>query len=52
MMSAVFTHNTESSLVRIHVGKQTKEVRKAVIENAAKEFYKHVQKAEALKSKV
>ena len=35
---------TEKAIVRIHPGKLSEEERKVVIENAAKQFYKAIQK--------
>ena len=37
---------TEKAIVRIHPGKLTEEQRKAVLENAAKEFFRAIQKAQ------
>lgn len=37
---------TDKAIVRIHPGKLTKEQRKVVLENAAKDFYKAIQKAQ------
>lgn len=36
---------TEKAIVRIHPGKLTEEQRKVVLENAAKDFFKTVQRA-------
>lgn len=37
---------TDKAIVRIHPGMLTKEQRKVVLENAAKDFYKAIQKAQ------
>lgn len=39
------------AIVRVHDGKLTEEQRKVVIENAAKDFYKAIQRAEAQKKR-
>lgn len=36
---------TEKAIVRIHPGKLTEEERKAVLENAARNFFRAIQKA-------
>ena len=41
---------TEKAIVRIHPGKLTEEERKVVFVNAAKEFYKAIQKQQNQKS--
>ena len=41
---------TEKAIVRFHPGKLTAEERKAVIEDAAREFYEAIQKAKNQKS--
>ena len=43
-------YKTEKAIVRIHPGKLSEEERRAVIENAAREFYKAIQKAKNQKS--
>lgn len=39
------------AIVRIHPGKRSEEERKVALENAAKQFWKALQKAEAAKGK-
>ena len=46
----VFVRETEKAIVRIHSGKLTEEQRKAVIINAAKDFYKAIQRANQQKA--
>ena len=43
-------YKTDKAIVRIHPGKLSEEERKVVITNAAKEFYKAIQKAENTQS--
>ena len=50
MEGAVAEYNFEKATVRIHPGKLSEEERRAVIENAAREFYKAIQKAKNQKS--
>lgn len=45
-MEEVKEYRTEKAIVRIHPGKLTEEQRKAVLENAAKEFFRAIQKAQ------
>lgn len=40
----------EKAIVRIHPGKLTEEQRKVVLENAARDFYKAIQKQKAQRS--
>jgi len=40
-----------NAIVRVHDGKLTEEQRRVVIENAAKDFYKAIQRAEAQKKR-
>jgi len=40
------------AVVRIHTGKRSEEERRKVLEDAAKEFYKALQKAEAAKGQM
>ena len=42
---------TEKAVVRIHPGKLTEEERKAVLERAAKEFLRNIQKKGAISGK-
>lgn len=42
-------YNFGFAIVRVHDGKLTEEERKRVIENAAKDYYKAIQRAEAQK---
>ena len=44
MEGAVKEYITEKGMVRFHPGKLSEEERKVVIVNAAKEFYKAIQK--------
>lgn len=48
---SVTEYRFENAIVRIHDGKLTEEQRKVVIENAAKDFYKAIQRAEAQKKR-
>ena len=43
--NGVVEYHTDTAIVRIHPGKRTEDERKAVLENAAKEFYKAIQKS-------
>ena len=43
--NGVVEYHTDKAIVRIHPGKRTAEERKAVLENAAKDFYKAIQKS-------
>jgi hypothetical protein len=45
MEGAVLEYKTEKAIVRIHPGKLSEEERKVVMTNAAKEFYKAIQKS-------
>ena len=44
-------YNFGFAIVRVHDGKLTEEERKRVIENAAKDYYKAIQRAEAQKKR-
>lgn len=44
--NGVVEYETGRAVVRIHPGKLTEEQRKAVLENAAKEFFRAIQKAQ------
>lgn len=44
-------YNFGFAIVRVHDGKLTEEQRRVVIENAAKDFYKAIQRAEAQKKR-
>lgn len=44
--SGVVEYDMGRAIVRIHPGKLTEEQRKAVLENAAKEFFRAIQKAQ------
>ena len=50
-MEGTYTeHTTEKATVRFHPGKLSEEERRVVIINAAKEFYKAIQKQKNQKS--
>jgi len=44
--NGVTEYVTEKAIVRIHPGKFTEEQRKVVLENAAKDFFRAVQRAQ------
>lgn len=44
MSEPVFVHETKKGIVRIYAGKMTDEERKVVLEKAARDFYKAIQK--------
>ena len=50
MEGTCMEYQTKKGIVRFHTGKLSEEERKAVIVNAAKEFYKAIQKQQNQKS--
>ena len=51
-MEEVKEYDYGNAIVRIHFGKRSEEERRKVLEDAAKDFWKALQKAEAAKGKM
>lgn len=50
-MSGVVEYDFGYAIVRVHDGKRTEEERRAVLENAAKEYLRNIQKKNAYSGK-